>query len=147
MKKLSLLLFASLLVSLNAFAGVCNNGSLRGIYSYQFDGMDTTSGAWAAAVGRVTFSGTGAATFSGVETSNGEAVTVSGAGTYFVSTLCNVSATILWSTGHTTSYRLHLNAIDTVPATNLAYHATAVVWTPSTGISAAGEIHRRDRKN
>lgn len=142
MKKLSLLCFASLFASLNAFAGTCNNGSLLSVYSYEFDGVGTNLGTWAA-VGRIKFNGTGNVTFSGVETSNGVAADVTGSGTYSVNASCNVSGTVLWSNGNTTNYKLYLDEIDTMPATNLAYHATAVVWTPNNGNSGRGSLTRR----
>ena len=142
MKKLSLLCIASLFASSNAFAATCNNGSLFSVYSYEFSGVGTNMATWAA-VGRITFNGNGNVTFNGVETSGGVAVNVTGSGTYSVNASCNVSGSVNWNNGNTTTYKLYLDEIDSESATNLAYHATAVVWTPNNGNSGSGSLTRR----
>jgi hypothetical protein len=143
MNKRSLSCLVGLLASLNAFAGTCNNGSLINVYSYEFDSYATSLQAWNAAVGRMTFKGDGSGMAGGVETLNGAANSVTGTVTYSVSSSCNVTGSVLWSTGFTSHFRFYLDEIDTAPETNIAYHATAAVWTPGTGVSSRGSLTRR----
>ncbi len=135
--------------SFSAVAGSCNNASLKGPYSYQFEGVipwETPSGtifsATLAQTGRITFNGAGKATFSAIETANGKAVNVSGSGTYSVNSACAMSGSVNWTNGNVTSFRMYLDQMDDAPATRVAYHGTGIAWTPKVGFSGNGNLYR-----
>jgi hypothetical protein len=131
-----------LLVSLfdvNAYAGVCNNGTVIGSFNYKIDGV--TGGNSAHAVGRIFFNGQGGAAFNGIEATSGGAVAVNGAGTYFVASNCSASGTISWTNGNVTTYWLYLDHMNSAPTVNFAYHAE-IVLKSSFGFSGSGTLDR-----
>ncbi len=132
MKKNILILLTSLM-SFNAAAGVCNNGSLIGPYNYEFSGVQpyqTNSGilTWSKHdVGRISFNGAGGVSFNGIETDLGRSITVSGSGSYSVLAWCAAFGTITTNRGAVITYWIYLDQMDNAPPVNVAYHATLAV--------------------
>lgn len=113
------------LVSITAKAGVCNNGSLTGGYSFTAAGVGTSQ----VAIGKVQFNGAGVATFVGTEAYSGfQPYSVYGTVTYSVDAGCFGSMTINWDGGGTTVISLVLNEMDNVPATRVAYGAAVLYF-------------------
>ena len=136
-------LFVMFIVSVNAYAGVCNNRSLLNGYTYELSGVDTVGSVVSSyhAVGNIYFNGAGSVSFSGYETTGGSAVTDTGSGTYIVTPGCFATGTITWNSGVITHYALYLDQMDSMLATRLAYHGALTTWS-SNGLSLSGSINK-----
>ena len=131
------------MVAFNSFAGVCVNGSLAGAYNVNV--LHVRSGQSSHGVGRVNFSGKGAATVSVVESVSGVAKAYTGSGTYAVTSACIATGTFNMSNGGKLTYWLYLDRMDTVPATNVAYHGNFVYKSTRVGESPASGSGTLDR--
>jgi len=131
------------LVAFNSFAGVCGNGSLTGAYNINLLRVD--SGISDHDVGRINFNGLGAAAYSGVNSDGGYAYGINGSGTYSVSSACIATGTFSLTNGTKVTYWLYLDRMDTVPATNVAYHGNFVYKSTRVGESPASGSGTLDR--
>ncbi len=133
-----------MLIAFNSFAGVCNNGSLKGAYSYNLIGM-TDSGYGIFGAGQLNSKGNGTGTISGIGSYFGGASAASGSFTYTVSALCVATGTISATNGVKTSFWLYLDRMDAAPAVKVAYHGHLVTKN-SAGTSFSGMIDKVDGK-
>jgi hypothetical protein len=124
------------LVAFNSFAGVCGNGSLTGAYNINVSDVD--SGQSDHFVGRINFNGKGAASIGGVSSNSGVAIGYTGSGTYSVTSACIATGTFSLSNGTKVTYWLYLDRMDTVPATNVAYHGNIVYKSTGEGGPGSG---------
>jgi hypothetical protein len=139
-----LLYLCMMLIAFNSFAGVCNNGSLKGAYSYSLIGMtDTGYGIFGA--GQLNSKGNGTGTISGIGSYFGVTSTGSGSFTYSVSALCVTTGTITTTNGVKTTFWLYLDRMDASPAVKVAYHGNLVAKN-SVGSSFSGMIDKVDGK-
>lgn len=137
--KRAVLAVSLFLGAINGYAGVCNNGSLTGNYNYNILSIDGHS------VGRISFNGKGGASFSGIESASGSAWSVTGSGTYAVTSACTASGTITWRSGYRTTYWLYLDKMDVAPAVSVAYHGNMILKSTA-GYSGSGTLDRVNGK-
>jgi len=141
-----ILIFATLLFSTGAFAIGCNNGSLKGSFSYEVSGVNTfplpPSNSLVTqsthVLGQVKFdgkkdvSGNGTVTFNGFGSAAGFTAERTGTGSYVVNPDCTATGKMAWSanglpTGETSEYWITLDQMDNLPKPNKAYHANVMV--------------------
>jgi hypothetical protein len=131
-----------MLGSVNTYAGVCNNGSVKGLYNFSVTGVRFNDSFHIA--GRVVFNGMGLVSFSGVITEMGGTSQVVGNGTYQLIKGCRGNGSLNFDNGFSITYWLFLDQLDTAPAINVAYHGTVAAegHIGNIGSSASGELHR-----
>ena len=164
-----ILIFATLLFSTGAFANSkgCDNGSLRGKFSYEVSGVNefplgvkmvTRS---THVVGQVTFDGSadanglGEATFRGWGSAAGVTKSKTGSGTYMVNPAnCTAEGTMQWyqddgitPSGLTSEYVIILDQMDNSRSPNRTYHANVLATDnvpghPEFAGSASGTLTR-----
>jgi hypothetical protein len=148
MKKI-ILISAILLFSTGAFAQVwCNNGSLKGTYSYEVSGVNQfplpPTGTFVtrstSVVGQVHFDGHGKATFSGIGSAAGIIRTKIGNGQYLVKNNCTATGNLVWQSGDIPSqFSIILDHVDNKPRPYIAYHGVVLATDPGVA-SASGSI-------
>jgi len=134
-----ILIFATLLFSTGALARGCGDLSLKGIFSYEVSGVDSSifGNSSTHSVGQATFDGEGNVTLIGVRTSvGGDFEPEGGTGTYKVNADCTASGLI-----GTFKVAIILDQMDNVPTPNKAYHGAFAI-TDTDQFSGSGSLTR-----
>ncbi len=162
MNKIIVIMIVLLLLPFKLFAGICNNASVVGSYSFRLTSIGGSTGQNPSIIdaGRMAFNGVGGngvggMTVTGIEyqgsttkyISTNPNVPGSVTGTYSVSAGCvmavsfKIPSTSPLTAAKTFSVTVYLDRIDTAPATNTAYHGT-VIFKTSNSLSGDGEFDR-----
>jgi hypothetical protein len=152
-----ILIFATLLFSTGAFAANlgCNNGSLKGTFSYEVSGVNefpfpnqlskTFVTRSTSVVGLVYFDGLGQhgldghVKFIGVGSAAGVQRAKTATGTYVVRSDCSVVGQLVWQPGAFTSiFFMTLNQVDVERSPYLAYQANVLATDSDPRVQASG---------
>jgi hypothetical protein len=152
-----ILIFATLLFSTGAFATNlgCNNGSLKGIFSYEVSGVNqfpypnllskTLVTRSTHVVGLVTFDGLGQrgldghVKFTGVGSAAGVERAKTATGTYVVRADCSVVGKMVWQPGaFTSTFFMTLNQLDAESSPYKAYQANVLATDTDPRVAASG---------
>jgi hypothetical protein len=142
-----LIMFSLFLLSTGVNAGICNNSTVGGYFSFSLTNTGGSTGQSTSFIdaGRMGFNGAtkGIMSVSGFEYAGGSTRTISVNGTYSVSTSCVMTAvfslpsTSPLTVAKTFTVTVYLDRLNVAAAVNVAYHGNAIFRT-SNSLSGVG---------